>query len=471
MCVIILVLIMLEENMAVELAQLNPSALAASQEARPLEVVPADPLAETQQPLRNEAWAQEIYQNLFDEKVLRTPDLTAPYHTAHIGKHWAWNLIDAVFSVTGLIQGVCFGDFEQAIDSALDLAKIPITIISSIEKVLRVAVVILIGVKLTVTLLVLSIIGQIVAVVELAVESIKLLRQIHAHQDLRCHGIANLIDMLTPYRMSSTQPFTQQQIDTIQESSSKIKAILGDEKGAELIETVSNIDSRTENLTQITQDMKAQLIASNLLRIHTKHFALTTQEVDYYRGKCQKRSIGQTSEQLQEALSFRCEYELKEKRKLLCNRIAPWMVDTLGANLKPAVAKILSEDPVVQNEGIIEGRELIAQIDSQSKKHLLIYTVGVIGLAILTATFFLGVCAFPPVGLAVLGTVTSVLLTVRGYSSLLRNVDGWHFDLLQLAPEWLKPLAIRLMRTKYPNPDLDGIELMGPKESELIELN
>ncbi len=150
----------------------------------------------------------------------------------------------------------------------------------------------------------------------------------------------------------------------------------------------------------------------------------------------------------------------------LTNRVTPWCVEKIKAEIEDLMRDLSSKDPVKVKEAVFETEELMSKVREESKKILIITIIGTICTVLMIAALASQVFGAP---LAI--SIVLLILTFSTWSyeyTLLNGTahhEGWNVHAIDLIPLWIRKLFSKAQKQVDETPP-DELIFNGPDRSE-----
>lgn len=325
-----------------------------------------------------------------DDSFVSSPGLTSPIYL----------ISSLVQSVKDFLYAFKTHDKEQIIEHLIRIFNLPFGIASGLERIISLFLLFITGITVAVLATEAAIFGFIFLGVELGLEIARLIRALTFDSNYHVRKVHNLLEALDAAESISA---------FIEKHETELKQIVPE---------VTNFYTSTKTLQK-------HLIEKVLRPIYDDHFTLTPSEIEELRAKALRTHTSVTSH---------TKLKLQMKIDFLARRVRPWAAKEIYT-LTPSILNSLNH-----KSGIVQGKELIALMNTQTNKTLLVHVLGITAISLAAISLVFSFILFPfsiPLSIGLVGTAVEFTRFFAPVAFL--DQRGWHWSITSCLPQCLQP--------------------------------
>lgn len=175
---------------------------------------------------------------------------------------------------------------------------------------------------------------------------------------------------------------------------------------------------------------KRELLVTNLTYFRDTYFTISDEENERIRAVAQ-RHFPEDGDSQQREITQKTRALAQVKHANLDRRVRPWCGLEIGRQLNPLLERLQAGD----HAAVAEAEELLATVDTQARKKLLIHIVGLAAIILCAIGFILTMVACPAVIPFALITAAGILSTLNYvYAKGALDEQGWGFSITKAIP-------------------------------------
>jgi hypothetical protein len=231
-----------------------------------------------------------------------------------------------------------------------------------------------------------------------------------------------------------------------------ICALEGVQEIAGLIRSRNFLNENNPSQIEDSIEIENNFYLEKLSQMRKDYFTLSTEELSEIDLQVQNK----TEKTLREKL---IKTQLEKKKNALIRRVRPWLANQLEAALPELLKNLASTHQTKREKAKEKAALLFKNIATQSHKHLLVHSTGLLSTSFTITGLILG-CFVLPLGVALAFLFIGMILSCVRYCLYhgFMDSEGWDFSAAKCIPDFIKDIYAEL----FPGPVQSTSEIFYP---------
>lgn len=330
-------------------------------------------------------------------------------------------------------------DPDLVFEGTLDLIKAPLGIVGGIESMLLLILAVTIGLLLLPLTISIEAIAVIFTLIETVLEVKRLERNLNFREELGTDTLFRLDDC---FRIGDGLPLPMAQ-RLVKEHLVREGPQIVDQYGLECLSEMQHLCEHAEDFSnceyparEFSTSMVAITYKHAIHKLEKKYLRLSPTETTTIHRVANENFPGPMTQEKRDFIKQECMYRYAKKGRELGQKAQAWAGLLFVSNCHKTYELLTSSDPKKRSEGIDIANTLFATLDTQQKKAMKVYILGIVTIALTFITIAVTLLALPPLFPITLTVLVGILAVMRYVL-----VEGY-LDIEGTDPDFARPFRL-----------------------------